>query len=422
MIRDILELNRLRGNAKLSSGEVEALRERKLRALIRHAYDHVPYYRALFQSARLSPSDIKTVEDLRHVPITTKENIRQAGCDQTMAGTAYLCPTIAVTTSGTTGTPLTIYLSPEELRTRQLIEFRSLLAVGLRPRDVLVILGPEKARTSRLHERFGMYRTEVIPAALSTEEQMRRLRELKPTVLWAYPTVLRAVLHQANYRLEALCTPRILITSAEPLDQVMRDRIVGGSSIEMFNFYGANEIGRIAYECPAHEGLHVNADHVILECVADGSRMNGSRSGGVVLTALNALAMPFIRYRLEDVCAMTYRRCSCGSSFPLIDAPGGRESDLLRLPNGTLRSPWELHFILRNVGGINQFRFLQDELDHLVLEIVPACHFSVASLAQIRSRLLDILGGSIRLDIHLVDFIRSESRKFKLFVSRLPKI
>jgi phenylacetate-CoA ligase len=422
MIGEILELRTLLRAPQLSGSELECVRERKLRAVICHAYDNVPYYRSLFQSAGLTPADIRTAEDLRHIPLTTKEDLRQAGYRQTTASTIDVRSCLAVHTSGTTGKPLVVYLSPQELRTRRLIDFRALLSVGFRPRDVLAILGPERARPMRLHERVGLFRTEVVPGFLSVDEQVKRIRQIQPTVLWAYPSVLRTVLQRVHYRLEDLCVPRMLITSAERLDHVMSARLGTGAITERFNFYGANEVGRIAFECPAYEGLHVNADHVILECLENGQAIDGRATGRVVLTTLNVFTMPFIRYQLEDISAPVRHRCSCGSSFPLIAPPNGRESDVIRLPSGALLSPWALEFVLRSLEGIDQFRVIQESSDHLVVQLVSSNGFSASALAELQSRLLNRVGEPVKLDINLVGAIRNDALKFKSFISKLPRI
>lgn len=421
MIGEILELRTLLNNRRLSHSELRTLQERKLRAVIRHVYEQVPYYQSLFRSAGLSPEDIRTVEDLQHIPITTKEELRAAGLHNITARGIDLKSCLSFHTSGSTGKPFTIYLTRGELRTRRLIEFRTLLSTGVRPRDVLAVLGPERARPSRLHDRLGLYRTEVIPGLLPVDEQIEQLRKLEPTVLWAYPTVLRALLHRVDYRLSELVHPRTLITSAEPFDEVMRERLRADLDMGLFTFYGANEVGRIAWECPAHQGLHVNADHVLLECLEDDRPVGWGKCGVVVLTALNALAMPFIRYQLGDICMLLKNGCSCGSSYPLISPPRGREDDMIQLPSGKLLSPRGLQFILKSFKGIDQFRLIQESPEHLVLQLVSPKGFTAASLAQLRARLLEQLLEPVKLDVQLVDFIRDDAPKFKVFVSKLPR-
>lgn len=420
MINEILELRSLLRNYKLSPVSLKALQEHKLRTVIRHAYDKVPYYRALFESAGLSPPDIRTVEDLQYVPVTTKEALKSAGVENITAKGIDLTSCIAFKTSGSTGIPFTVYRARSEARSRQLIDFRALLSIGFRPQDRLLIVGPERARPARLHNRLGLYRTTVISSLLSVEEQIQCLKTIQPTVLWIYPTLLRALLHKVDYRLSKIVRPWALITSAEVFDEVMKERLLADLDMHMFNFYGTMEVGRIGTECRAHAGLHVNADSVILECLRDDNAAGESQSGTAVVTSLNGFAMPFIRYRIGDPCTLSKERCPCGSSFPLIDPPQGRCWDMIKLPSGKLLSPFGLSFLLRSFDGIDQFRLIQERPEHLVLQLVSQKNFSPASLLQLQSRFMDHLQEPMNLEIQRVQFMREDSPKFKTFVSKIP--
>jgi phenylacetate-CoA ligase len=117
MIHEVLELRRMFRNRKLPPQELEALRERKLRAVIRNAYEHVPYYRSRFRSAGISPDDIRMVEDLRNLPISTKEEMRAAGPENTIADWGDPSSLITERTSGITGKPFTVYRTAAEART-----------------------------------------------------------------------------------------------------------------------------------------------------------------------------------------------------------------------------------------------------------------------------------------------------------------
>jgi len=420
MIGELLELRQLLKNRRLSRDELTDLQNRKLREVTQHAYHNVPYYHELFNSVGLIPQDIRTAEDLKHIPITTRDDIRTAGVERMVANGVKLSSCNSVRTSGYTGKPLTAYITHSEAMTRRLLEFRGLNSIGFRPLDRLAVLG-EKQRRPRLHQRLGIYRSINISDTLPIEDQIQHLSSMQPTVLWAYPSSLRALLHFVNYRLSNLIRPRMLITSAEVFDEVMRERILNDLEIEIFNFYGAYEIGRIAAECPAHEGLHINADHVILECLDGDKAVELGKPGIVVLTSLNAIAMPFIRYRLGDICTLTENECSCSSSFPLIGTPQGRENDMIMLPRGKILPSPEIGSILKNFNGINQFRIIQESIDHFVIQLVFGEHPQNQILSKISSRVMEYLGEQVRIEIRLVDFIEEEEGKFRIFISKLPK-
>lgn len=191
--------------------------------------------------------------------------------------------------------------------------------------------------------------------------------------------------------------------------------------VEIFNFYSATEFGMIAAECRAHEGLHVHADHCILEYVReDGRPALPGELGIAVLTNLSGFAMPLIRYRLGDVGALRPECCSCGSSFPLIEHPLGRQDDMVRLPSGKILSALGLGMIVRDFGEmIVHYRFIQESVDRIVLQLVLRKGHCADTLSSIRRQVLAFLEDSIHLDIRVVDFIPEEARKFRKFVSKL---
>lgn len=355
------------------------------------------------------------------MPLTTKADLRAAGdaaLSSTLGSTAR--PLVTRGTSGSSGRPLATHRTPHEARRTTLRDFRALLRAGLGPRDRLAVLGPDRPRPTRVYERLGLYRQEVIRGSLSVDEQARRLRDFAPTVLWAYPTMLRSLLSRHGYRLSALARPRILITSAEVLDPVFRSQILRDRPVEIFNFYGAVEAGRIAAECRAHAGLHVEADALIVELL-DGDRVvEPGEPGRVVLTNLDSYAMPMIRYDLGDLSAEVPAPCPCGWPTPLLEAPMGRNTDMVTLPDGSLVSATRLNFVLRDERDVLHFRFRQDRADCLEAELVFGRPPAPQELLDLRARLEAALGGQVRVDLRAVDQIVVESGKFKYLVSSLP--
>jgi len=193
-------------------------------------------------------------------------------------------------------------------------------------------------------------------------------------------------------------------------------------NIEMFNFYGSIESGRVAAECRAHEGLHVNSDHVILECLKENGEAKQTGLGASVVTNLDIFTMPFIRYRLGDLFRFKEKRCYCGSSFPLIDPPIGRDEDMVRLPSSRILSALPFMYILRGISSIHQFRVIQESLDHFVIQIAWRTNPVPEQVSNIRSRFTDFFAEPVRLDIENAENITDEKLKFRHFISKVkPK-
>jgi phenylacetate-CoA ligase len=416
----ILELYRLFRNRYLPPAELRALQESKLRAVIEHAYENVPYYQTLFRSAGLTPQDVRTLEDLRQVPITSKEALRAAGVEGALARGVDPSSCGVTLSSGSTGKPFAAYHDALEAQTRTLVGFRALQTAGVRPWDRLVQF-LSRRRPPSLINRLGLYRTHALPQSLTVEEQIRQLKRIQPTVLRIVPSKLRAILHHLDYRLSEIVRPRILITSSEVLDDGLKRRVLADLDVELFNFYVCTEFAEVASDCAAHEGLHVNADQLIVECLDhDGQPTQPGKPGVVVVTSLYGFVMPFIRLRLGDICTPIEARCSCGSSFPLISAPLGRQDDVLRLPSGKILSTINLGLIMKKVDGVDQYRYTQESPDHFVLQLVLWKQPGEDRLAQVRRQVLEYLGEPVSFDVEIVGRLPEDKGKFRRFISKVP--
>jgi len=421
MALKILELYRLLGNRYLSPEELRGLQESRLRAVIEHAYENVPYYRTLFQSAGLAPQDVRTLEDLQRVPVTSKEALRAAGVERALTRGVDPASCEVSLTGGNTGKPFAAYHDAREAQMRTLVGFRALHTAGVRPWDRLAGLRP-RSRPPSLMNRLGLYRRHSIVHFLPVEEQIRQLKRIQPTVLRIAPSKLRAILHLVDYRLSEIVRPRILITSSEVLDHGLKERVLSDLDVEFFNFYACTEFAELASDCRAHEGLHVNADQFILECLDDDDQpVEPGQPGAVVVTSLYGYAMPFIRHRLGDICTPIGDRCSCGSSFPLISAPLGRQDDVVRLPSGNILSAFGLTMAAMATDGVDQFRFIQESLDHIVLQLVLWKHPGEGVLAQVRREILEYLGEPVSLDVEIVPRLSEDKVKFRRFISKIPE-
>jgi phenylacetate-CoA ligase len=414
LARKLLEFRRLLKPARENVEALQQLRERKLRALVRHVYATVPYYRSLFEETGVDPGSIRRIGDLERIPITTKNDLRRAGRSRTLAAGVDPESCLRFDTTGSTGEPFPVLVTRGEVRTRLLIELRGLYLNGLlRPRERRVVLGPEHSNPQPLYQRLGLFRRDHISPWLPIDEQIARLRALRPDVLWAYPTALRAVLERLGGRLSTVCQPRALITSAEPAPDSLLRALRADLDIECFDFYAAMEAGRIGWECRAHAGLHLNADSVILELVDAGDALRT-----VVVTALDGRAMPFLRYRLDDLGGWAGRTCPCGLPFPLFEAPQGRVADLVRLPGGRTVPSWTFDQVFRPFDEIERFRVQQESLHRMVVQLALRRPLAPSALDHLRARLRDLVGESVHVDLDIVDDLPREP-KSSVFASRL---
>jgi phenylacetate-CoA ligase len=392
--RKMIEFQRLRSRLRLDPASLLELRERKLRSLVVHAWRNVEHYRRLFDGAGVDPASIRTLADLERIPITTREDLRRAGSDTILSRGTDPATCVRYLTSGTTGKSLVVLASPAESRARMLLELRGLWATGLfGPRDRLAILGPVRWGSLRVYQRLGLFRRDYISPWLPVEAQIARLERLRPTVLWAYPSMLAAIVHRLEGRLSAAIRPRALVTSSEGITDELSAAIRADLDVEWFNFYGAMETGRIAWECRAHDGLHLNADRLVMELLP--GPPTGTRT---VITALDFRTMPILRYDLGDDTAPIEGACQCGLSFPRIQAPTGRVSGLIHLPDGRAIASWSLRSNIRELPGVDQYRLVQEAPAHLVVHIVLEKSAPDPAI-EVERRLRPLVGPAVRIDV-----------------------
>ena len=157
--------------------------------------------------------------------------------------------------------------------------------------------------------------------------------------------------------------------------------------------YGAMETGRIAWECRAHEGLHLNADRFVLELLPGSPTRTRT-----VITALDYRTMPILRYDLGDHTAPIEGDCRCGLSFPRIQPPRGRLSRLVRLPGGRAIASWSLRSILREMPGVDQYRLEQESPARLVAHLVLD-DSAPDPAVEVERRLRPLVGPAVRIDV-----------------------
>ena len=417
MIGEILEFARLLRRNRWPQERLAEFRRAKLKRLIHHAYEKVPYYRARMREGGVTPGDIAGPADLAKLPVTTKADLRRAGEDALARDCGEL---ISVYTSGHSGTPFEIRLRPGEARTRRLREFRMLIAAGVGPRDRLTLLGPVDTAPRRLHRMLGLYRMEVISGMEEVDEQVRRLKESRPDVLWAYPSVLKGVLHLARCELRDLARPRLMITSSQVMEPVFREQLLQANpGMEIVDIYGSAEAARIAAACTARRGLHVEEDALIVELLEGEERAATGTHGTVVITCLDQLAMPLIRYEQGDLCRLVEGGCTCGRSTALLEPPIGRNFDMITLPSGRRISPIRLDIALRPQSKLLQYRFVQVSLQHIEGQLCFKEDPPAEKVLAIQRTLEELLEEGQTLSIQVIPEMRFEGTKFKAFVSQL---
>jgi phenylacetate-CoA ligase len=410
--------------------ELHALQSKSLASLIEHAYRNVPMYRARFAALGLTPTDVRTAEDLPKLGVLRRSDLHEWGSGH--ASTAAPFPTIRKQTSGTTGEPLLFGFEPDSEHWRRAVRYRGYEWAGYRPGDralhfwgaPLPVQPPWKERLKVGIDR-QLRREHYVPCAVMTEERLEEavsvIRDLSPTALVCYSQagaeLARYIKRHGRRSWPAIPT----ICGAErvtPRDRADLEDAFG----PVFDVYGCREVMMIAGECELHDGLHVSMENLVVEIVVtENGRERLARegeTGEVVLTDLHNYGMPFIRYANGDIAtAGPTQRCACGRSLPRIRSVQGRLSEMLRDGDGAAVSGIALSYAFYDVSAaVRQFQVVQHRDTSVTIKLVQMDRLSATTLARIRSNAARLLSGiDIRVEV-VRDLPRSSAGKHNLVV------
>jgi phenylacetate-CoA ligase len=427
--RELIELSQMWPRLRWSRERMLGYRDARLRRVVAHAYAGVPYYRALFDRAGVRPSDIRSAHDLGAIPITSKRDVQQLPEEHRLAAAAPRRALIRRQTGGSTGQPTVIRRTWLEERLLSAFRLRARVNLGLRLTDRVASVGsvrPKQASDRQLPalllQQLGFFRQVRVDCKRPVDEVIRALAQARPDVITGYAgavaRVAQSLLERGSDPLRRAIRPRFVTTGAEVQTPLMRQQIGEAFGCPVYNVYGAHEVNLVAWECPQTGALHTCDDLVLVEVLRpDGSPAAPGKRGEVVITSLQSYAMPFIRYRLDDLVTRGGEVCGCGLPFGTIHNVLGRMIDYFPLPDGRAIHPNEI------IGGIlhdraawaRQVQLVQERRDLVVLRLVPFQMPGEQRLAEIRRQAARLLGERVQFRIDFVPELDLEpSGKFRV--------
>ena len=424
-LRYLRILRTLRDNVWLKTSELEAIQEKKLKAILNHAYQNVPYYHQLFDSAGVKPEDVRNLNNLSKIPITTKSQLKVAK-KEIIARNINLNNCVKHVTSGSTGLPLTLFFSEEDAQYAGASYERVRMGNGSRLlRDILLCTGDfnhiPKSKSKRWYQHFGMLRREGLNVFEPLDAQIQVLQKVEPDVIWGYPSAIGLLAKEIQEKNIEKVGPRLIFTASEVLAPKTRDLINSVFNVDLFDVYGAWETGCMAWECGEHAGYHRNMDTVLMEFVDEnGERVDAGKRGKVVVTNLHSYAMPIIRYDLGDFAIPTDEECSCGMGGYLVSMIEGRDGDFVKVPSGRIFSPTVFEFFMERFSEITQYQIIQEKEDRITIKMVMDQTFSENTVYRIETELKDILGNNVLIEPKIVKEIhREKSGKRRSVLSKI---
>ncbi|MBN1866050.1 phenylacetate--CoA ligase [Candidatus Sumerlaeota bacterium] len=338
--------------------EMQALQLTRLKETLARLCENVPFYRDRLKEAGVSPDSIRTLDDVRRIPFTTKADLRQHYPYGLLSVPLKNVARIHAST-GTTGQPTVVAYTRRDLETWADLVARFVVAAGVRPDDLVHIAFSYGLFTGGFGLHYGIERmgAGIIPvAAGNTERQVRILKEMRPTALVCTPSYS---LHIAEVMESMGITPedialRIGLFGGEFWSESLRREIEIRLGIGATDNYGLSEVigPGVSGECVVKNGMHLQEDHFLIEHIDPETErpVAPGEVGELVITPLSREAFSVLRYRTRDLCTLIDEPCSCGRTTRRMTKVIGRTDDML-IVRGVNLFPSQVETVLLDMGG-----------------------------------------------------------------------
>lgn len=401
----------------MSRDQLAEIQLRRLKLLVERVYTSVPFYRQAFQEKGLSPSDIKSLDDLKNLPFTTKKDLRD-----TYPFGLFAVPRSEIirmhASSGTTGKPIVVGYTKKDVDTWSDLVARCLAMAGGTKEDVVQNAYGYGLFTGGLGIHYGAERlgATIVPiSGGNTSRQLMLMQDFGTTILTSTPSyamfmadeIIAAGIDRKDIKLKAG------VFGAEPWSNNMRLQLEEKLGIVAHDIYGLSEVlgPGVAMECEHKNGLHIFDDHFIPEIIDPDTEqpLPYGQKGELVFTTLTKEGFPVIRYRTKDISVLYEEKCACGRTHVRMERITGRTDDMLII-RGVNVFPSQIESVLLEFGETEPHYMLVVErkaaMDDLEIQVeLSSRMFSdkVAGLEvlerRLRERILSVLGISAKIKL-----------------------
>lgn len=401
----------------LSKEKIKELQEFKLQRLINHCYQHVPYYREIFDQNSIQPDEIKSIEDLTQLPMINKSDVRENLYFDLFADNHVKNDLYKISTSGSTGEPFVTFADRMQLEMRFATTLRALEWTGWN-------FGDKQARL--WHQTIGMSITQIIrekvdawfmkrlfvPAYEMKDSNLKsfvkKIARHNPVLVDGYAESFNFLAQYINKNEIPGFKPKAIMTSAQVMPEQVRKIIEEKFTCKVFDKYGSREFSGIAYECDHQNGHHIMAESYIVEIIKDGRPAKPGEIGEVLITDLNNYSVPLIRYRIGDLATAVDNNntCSCGRGLPLIGKIEGRSQAIVVGTNNTwIPGTFFAHYFKEYDYAVRQYQIVQEKLNEIDLKIIKGEQFNTIEMNKIVEGLMKFLGEAMKINVVYVDEI-----------------
>lgn len=397
--------------------EMQKLQNERLIKTVKRVYHNVPFYRARMQEKGIEPGDIKGVEDLRKLPFTYKQDLRDNYPFGTFA--APLSEIVRIhASSGTTGKKTVVGYTRSDIERWSEVMARTLVSAGATKESVIQVAYGYGLFTGGLGAHYGAEKigASVIPiSGGNTRLQVEIMKDFGTTILACTPSYalyMAEELEEAGIKLSELKL-KAGVFGAEPWSEAMRNEIERRLGILAIDIYGLSEVigPGVASECPCKCGLHVQEDHFIPEIIDPETEevLPPGSKGELVFTTITKEGLPLIRYRTRDISSLDYSPCACGRTTVRMSKVSGRTDDMLII-RGVNVFPSQIESVLLDMGETApHYQIIVDRVNNLDVmevwvEMTPTLFSDEVKRIEdleknIRKRIEDTLGISVKVKL-----------------------
>lgn len=376
--------------------KLKEIQLKRLKETVKLVYDNVPFYKKKFKELKITPSDIKTLEDVRKLPLTTKNDLRDNSPFGMMVTPLDKCIELHAS-SGTTGIPVTACYTPNDIEVWSEVMARCLSMSGLTKKDVFQNPIPYGTFTGAFGFHYGAQKVGalVIPSGMGQSERQIKLMEYYGTTFFS--GVASYAMRLSQVALDMGINPKKLkvrngLFGAEMFTPGLKKRIMEIWDMDVHDIYGLTEMcgPGVSTDCDQHDGLHLWEDHFLVECLDPKTfePVGPEEEGEIVLTTITKEGMPLLRYRTKDIAKLyDQKTCECGRTHIKHTPIKGRTDDMIII-RGTNIYPGQIESVLmknNNVGG--NWRMVlttKNDTDMLTVEVE-----SKTPLSQVESMELE---------------------------------
>ena len=379
--------------------ELEALRVAKLRRVVRHAVEHVPAFRMLEKKQGEARFDIGSCSDLSRLPLTGKADLRDHASEFRSERLRRISHRVG-STGGSTGEPLRFLKDRESDIWSEAAWLRGRLWAGVHIGDKGVVVGATRVSALGYLRQLlvNLHPMVAFGDAKLFEENVRKLARIRPKAVNSFSSVLVELAEAARRTGRTDARIPIIFNTGEKLFEHQRELVRDVFGSEIRDCYGSNEVGGVAYECEMGR-LHVSSEHVIVEVLNERGQAVTDEVGRIVITDLDNLSMPFLRYEIGDMGSVSSRKCACGRVLEVLESIDGRVQECLVDSVGRRVSAIVFPCRFKDLRHVERYQIVQETRRHVVLRFVPIGQNYHDEVERMKRVLEEVLGTGIDVEV-----------------------